>query len=130
MTYLLTFLQSNFIEIPFYCVAHALIERRPENFKWIRLARSACTTTFANLITHPIVFFGFLGSGSTTGLTWLQGILAAEIFAVVAEAFLHRASFSRAFTTRQWLIVTCGAVIANLASWELGPWLSYYTFLR
>ena len=129
MTYLLTFLQSNFLEVPFYCITHALLVRSHGPVLQ-RLGRSVLRTSFANLITHPIVFFGFLGSGGTTGLTWLQGILFAEAFAVIGETFIHAASYEEKFVSRQWVSLFGGAVVANLMSWELGPILTYFSFLR
>ena len=128
MTYLLTFLQSNFIEIPFYCVAHYFLKREKWNVR--DFGHSVARTTLANLVTHPIVFFGFLGSGSTTGLTWIQGICLAEIFAIVGEIFLHRFSFREKFDRKKWWILILGAIVANLVSWELGPCLTYFAFLK
>lgn len=129
MTYLLTFLQSNFLEVPFYFVTHAFTCK--SNGPILRrLGRSVLRTSFANLITHPIVFFGFLGSGSTTGFSWLHGILFAECFAIVGEMFIHAASFDTKLDRRQWLTVFFGVAIANLVSWELGPVLTYFLFLR
>ena len=88
---------------------------------------SVCITTFANAITHPIVFFILLSSGSR--LNWLSGILLAEAFAVVMEVIIHGYAL-RPSTKRAWLVLATGSLIANLVSWEFGPILTWLTVLK
>ncbi|MBK7890999.1 MAG: hypothetical protein IPJ84_09195 [Bdellovibrionales bacterium] len=121
MSYLLTYLQSNFLEVPFFCVAHYLLCRKKN------LWSSVLTTSFANAITHPIVFFVWLSSGSH--LNWLNGILIAEAFAVIGEIALHGYALGL-HGKREWFIIGIGSLSANLVSWELGPILTWLSFLR
>lgn len=124
MSYLLTYLQSNFLEVPFFCLAHHFLSTKKN------LWSSVLTTSFANAITHPIVFFVWLSSGSQ--LNWLSGILAAEAFAVIGEIVLHGYAFGlhRLHQRREWSIIAIGSLSANLVSWELGPILTWLSFLR
>ncbi|MBL7687510.1 MAG: hypothetical protein JNJ49_05705 [Bdellovibrionaceae bacterium] len=121
MSYLLTYLQSNFLEVPFFCVAHYFLGTKKN------LWSSVLTTSFANAITHPIVFFVWLSSGSQ--LNWLSGILAAEAFAVIGEIALHGYTLGL-HQRREWFIIAIGSLSANLISWELGPILTWLSFLR
>ncbi|MBI3550602.1 MAG: hypothetical protein HY078_16310 [Elusimicrobia bacterium] len=106
------FFQSNALEIPVY---YAFYRGR------VPLGRTALAATSSNLITHPIVFFGFMSSGASI----LASILAAEAFAIAGEAFLHRRCLG---STRSLSAYLAASAAANLASWQLGPLLSYYTF--
>ncbi len=121
MSYLLTYLQSNFLEVPFFCVAHHLLSTKRN------LWSSVLTTSLANAITHPIVFFVWLSSGSH--LNWLSGILFAEAFAIIGEIALHGYALGL-HCRRDWMLVAVGSLIANLVSWELGPILTWLSFLR
>jgi hypothetical protein len=109
--YLYIFLQSSFIE----CFIYGFGYRR--RLCWLN---AFVLTTLANSITHPIVFFGFMSSH----FTYLSAILAAELFAVVAETLLHswfgRLPLPLAFRM---------ALIANLMSWQVAPILTYFLFL-
>lgn len=92
-----------------------------------RLLRSLLTTTVSNAITHPIVFFVILAKGSD--LTWGSGILLAEAFAIIAETFLHCFALN-VRSRRKFLVVVIASALANLVSWELGPLLTWASFLR
>lgn len=109
--YAFIFMQSNLIEVLFYY----LIYRNKMSFLQI-----LGLVTLANSITHPIVFFCFMASPD---FTYLQGILWAESFAIIAETGMHSLSsqlmFGRAVTA---------ATLANLVSWQLSPIFTYYLF--
>lgn len=109
--YLYIFLQSNLLEIPFYY----LIARERDQGFW----RLVGVVTLMNSLTHPLVFFGFMN----LKLTYLQNILLAESFAITAEA-LFFALILRQSSTRSWF----AAIIANLASWQVAPILTYLVF--
>ncbi len=112
--YLYLFLQSNFIEIPVFY----LFYRRSFSFR-----KTAVTATCANLITHPVVFFGFLSSG----LSILNAVLLAELFAVVTEGFIHR-HYLIADPKKPLYYFMLASLTANFASWQFGPVLTYFTF--
>lgn len=128
MTYLLTFLQSNFLEVPFYCAFHYRFRTmQGPGTSFDRVLRSVLITTASNAISHPIVFFVILARGS--GLTWGGGILLAEAFAIGSEIFLHSLALSPK-GRREILYVALSSLLANLVSWELGPILTWFTFLK
>lgn len=105
--YLFIFLQSNLLEVPFYFVAF----RSRGDFRQILI-----WVTAINSVTHPIVFFFIMNFK----MTYLQNILIAEAFAILAEAVFF-AWFLRTAWRRSFL----ASVIANLVSWQLAPVLTY-----
>ncbi len=127
MSYLLTYLQSNFLEVPFFFIAHSLMGVRTTKRLGMSLGMSVLITTFANAITHPLVFFLWLSSGLQ--LTWFGGILLAEAFAVVTETALHGYTM-KPHTKQGWFVLAAGSIIANLVSWEFGPILTWLTILK
>ncbi len=114
MAYLITFLQSNALELAFFYLLHRRLGLTP--------ARSIALTTLANLITHPTIFFGHM----TMGLSWFSAIISAEIFAWTSEAVLHAGTTQAWERWRAWLVTS---LIANLMSWELGPRLTWWLWL-
>ncbi len=110
--YVWIFLQSNALELPFY--AFGLRRHGP--------AQVALTATFANSITHPIVFFGIMSAG----LPRLQAIGIAEAWAVLGETAIffyllkNKEGIGRIAIVSLW---------ANLVSWEIAPRLTYWLFL-
>jgi hypothetical protein len=107
LTYLYVFLQSNLLEVPIYY----LFFRRQET-PWQSLQR----VTLINSLTHPIVFFVIMN----LEMTYLQNILAAELFAIMAETLYFALVFKR---SASWSFLA--ALIANLVSWQLAPVLTY-----
>jgi hypothetical protein len=109
--YLYVFMQSNLLEVLF------LVWLWP---RWKPARVWLVRTTLVNSLTHPVVFFllmklplgGYLGN-----------ILAAETFAVCAEAYLYRRIWrmERAFLA---------SLLANLWSWQLAPVLTALIFFR
>lgn len=110
LEYVYTFMQSNLLEVPVYW----LFYRRQ-----LGLKGTFVLVTLANAITHPLVFFGFMGSR----LSFVTSILLAEVFAVVAETLLDR-KFAQIPLGRAF----AAALVANLVSWQLAPVLSYFIF--
>jgi hypothetical protein len=107
--YLYTFLQTCALEFPFY----AYFLTGP----W---SRRAAAVVALNAFTHPIVFF-VLMSALKIPLVYALGI--GELFAFGFEAwacfYFLRLSPKRALLA---------ATTANLASWQLGPILTYGLF--
>lgn len=109
--YLYIFVQSNLIEIPvFYFFYRGSFSLR----------KTAVITTGSNLITHPVVFFGFLSSGFSI----LTSILSAELFAMVSEGLLHR-HYLRSKPLSSFM---AASLTANFVSWQFAPVLTYYLF--
>ncbi len=109
--YLYVFFQSSTLEVFIYF----LFFRTALSFR-----RTFTVVTLANSITHPLVFFGFMAGP----WSYLTGILCAELFAIVAEASVHRKVVGLS-----WLKSFLASFWANLLSWQLAPILSYYLFL-
>lgn len=110
MSYLYVFLQSNLLEWPLYLPFFAWRARR---FSWVE---AAIVVTMMNSVTHPIVFFGLMN----LKLSYLQNILLAEAFAIVAEA-----AFLRWFLRDRWAPCLLASAAANLVSWQWAPILTY-----
>lgn len=106
--YLYIFLQSNLLEVPFY---RLLLGQKKS---WLK---STMQVTAINSLTHPIVFFVIMNAQNT----YLQNILLAEGFAIVAETLFFfgvmKVNFVRALVA---------ATVANLVSWQLAPMLTYF----
>jgi hypothetical protein len=113
LSYLYIFFQSNILEIP-----SALIFYRKKNGTPINSAGYvALVVTLSNLITHPLVFFGFM----TSSRTYLESTIAAETFAILIESLLHfkfikDISYSTALKN---------SFIGNLISWQVAPLLAW-----
>lgn len=110
MSYLSIFLQSNLLEVPFYYLA-----LRPRG----SFAQVLVLATAINSLTHPIVFFLIMN----LKLSYLQNILLAESFAILTEAlffwWLLKVTPLRSFMA---------SLMANLASWQFAPILTYLLF--
>ena len=70
-----------------------------------------------NLVTHPIVFFGFMSSR----LPYVWAVPLAEVFAVVSEMFLYY-FFLRGLTFRRAFVAS---LVANLFSWQVAPVMTW-----
>lgn len=112
ISYFYVFFQSNaweiLVNIGFYVI-------------FLKLTKSALNiaamTTYCNLITHPLVFFFFM----TLKLSYLEVILIAEAFAVIAEGFL--VSYVLSFSFYKALGIS---LLANLLSWQIPPMINYF----
>jgi len=110
MDYFFTYLQSNLIEVTFV----AFFLRRTHSVKSVLIFVS-----LMNSLTHPWVFFGWMGLPSS----YLVNILLAEAFAMVAETFIYQ-HFLKIGWQRAFQISS----LANLLSWQLGPALTWFVF--
>ena len=108
--YLYTFLQSSCLEVPIYFLFYR---------KQLTLSQTFLVVTLANSVTHPLVFFGFMGSG----LSYLTSVMAAESFAVIGETFLLGGA-----TKIQYRTTFIASLTANLFSWQVAPVLTYLFF--
>ncbi|MBO9668058.1 MAG: hypothetical protein J7501_14750 [Bdellovibrio sp.] len=110
LSYLYIFLQSNLIEVFVYYIFYR---------KLMSFGTNTALVSFSNSLTHPIVVFGFM----TSGMSYLKSVLVAEAFAIIAEGLLHgyfgKISYRRTFLASS---------IANLASWQLAPLITYFIF--
>jgi hypothetical protein len=113
-SYFYVMMQSNLIECFVYAFLYHFLSKG--RVHWLK---SFAVTTFANGITHPIVFFGFMASG----LSYFWAVLWAEGFAIVAEAFAHKGALGRQVSLSQTFVAS---FVANLVSWQLGPLLTYF----
>lgn len=110
--YFYIFLQSNLIEIFIYYFFYR---------KHMSFVKNIGLVTFSNSITHPIVFFGFMGSR----MTYLESVLAAEAFAVIVESVLHFY-----FGRLQYRQTLKASFVSNLVSWQLAPLFTYFIFFK
>lgn len=108
--YLATFAQTCLVEWPLY---HCYLRSR------LSLRRSLCLVFFINAFTHPVVFFGFLG----LKIPFLHALLPAEVFAYAFEAWACLKLTGLRPRNAVW-----ASVLANTASWQFGPILTFYTF--
>ena len=110
-TWLVAFLLTCAIEVP---IATLLLRRYGE-----RLARTIALAFFANLATHPCVWFVFAAI-----LHGAPYYAVAETFAFVVEAVFFAVAFPRAPLAR----AAAASLIANGTSFAVGlliaPWLS------
>lgn len=120
--YLYVFTQSTLLEIPLYylglrSLVPGLLTRSLRESE--RLLFFICAVTAVNSVTHPLVFFGIMN------LKWayLQNILVAEAFAILAEAI-----FMYWILDVSKLRALAVAAIANLVSWQLAPLLTFKLF--
>ena len=109
LSYLFIFFQSSLIETVVFAFLYKKISRGN-----LRIKRSALVTSLSNSVTHPLVFFGFMAST----LSYFWAVLFAEAFAVGAETLLHKKSLR---SNLSWAQVFGVSLLANLASWQLGP---------
>lgn len=107
MKYFLVFLQSNFLEFPVYL---------PYMMKDTTLFQSIALVTCLNAITHPIVFFFIMN----LKMTFLFNILAAETFAILAEAL---AVYK--ITGDQYRTCFVISLCANILSWQISPMITF-----
>ena len=114
LSYVYIFLQSNGLEIPVFWLMYRIWSIPKTGF-----GRVAGYTTLINLFTHPIVFFAIM----PLKIPYIYTILLAEAFAIVGETLFHRKTFKicirKAFLT---------SLLANLASWQVAPMLTYWIF--
>lgn len=115
VSYLYVFIQSNCLEWPVYLLAYHGFHKRGAEKRSITATLSIVTV--ANLVSHPIVFFGFMASN----LAYIYAILLAELFAIGIECALHAYTLPASY--KRTLIAS---IFANLVSWQLGPVLTYY----
>jgi hypothetical protein len=108
--YLILFFQSASLEFPIW---YLFFKSFKPNRGWKKLFALAISL---NAITHPIVFFGLM----SLPLTYLQNILLAEAFAVLAEAGLVIYLFKSPVGKSLFV-----SFLANLISWQLGPMITY-----
>ncbi len=71
-----------------------------------------------NLITHPLVYFVFPYVGFRLATSYVNMLIAAEIFAPLAEAALYLCFQKKNRSTAMALILS-----ANIFSWWVGAWL-------
>ncbi len=107
MNYILVFLQSNVLEFPVYL---------PFLMKEKTFFQSLVLVTCLNAITHPIVFFFIMN----LKMTFLFNILAAESFAILAEAF----AVSK-ITGDQYRSCLVISLCANFLSWQISPMITF-----
>lgn len=109
-SYLYTFIQSNLLEIPIFLYFYMKLRSQHRG-------RPLLIVSFANSLTHPLVFFGFMG----WGWSYLTSILWAEAFAIVSETVLHsyfgRLPLSQAFHA---------SLLANFFSWQVAPIVTFW----
>lgn len=114
LPYLYIFFQSNLLEIPIYWFFYK---------KFAGGRKTISLVTYTNLMTHPIVFFGFFSSG----LSYIQATLCAELFAIVTEALVHWGVLRNETTFRKTFDAS---LLANLVSWQVAPLITYVLFFR
>lgn len=109
-TYLYIFLQSNLLEVPFY---HLFFKKSQTPFETLTYS------TAINSLTHPIVFFVIMNLQGT----YLENILLAESFAILAETLFFAKILKKGFLRSFF-----AALVANLVSWQVAPMMTYYLF--
>ncbi len=114
-SYAYIFFQSNLLEIPIFCLFyHSLILRKGGG-----LFNVSAIISLSNLMTHPIVFFVIM----SLPFSYIANILIAEIFAITAEAFLHKWVFG--FNGLKCFLASS---VSNLFSWQVAPILTFLIF--
>lgn len=111
--YLYLLFQSNLLEVIVFAMLY---------YKRISLTRIVLLVSISNAITHPIVIFGFLRSSH---VSFLVGIVMAELFAIFVEAAFH----SQEKNISSWAALKA-STLANLVSWQIGPVLTTLIFMR
>jgi hypothetical protein len=108
LDYLFVFLQSMGSELLFILFI----------FWWKVWDRKTVTPTvlLTNACTHTTVIFILMRSGN-----YLESVLISELFAFLAEAFVYRQTILR---QQKWPVAYIVSLIANLISWQIGPWLT------
>ncbi len=109
VTYLYVFLQSAGLEAIYL---RLVIRKRPEHL-WKKVF-------LINSITHPLVVFGFMSDGWFTNIS---AIALAESFAVLSETALIKIMFKNLTKSQAFVL----SLSANLISWQLAPYLTYFT---
>lgn len=110
MGYLYIFFQSNLLEMPAYFLF--LKSKKPD---WKFYERFIFITGI-NAITHPIVFFFIMN----LKLTYLQDILLAEAFAIIAEAVIIKLALKENLFPCLFI-----SSLTNLFSWQVAPMLTF-----
>lgn len=111
--YLYLLFQSNLLEIFVFAYFYR---------KHLALKRTIALVSISNAITHPLVIFGFLRSSY---VTFLIGIVIAELFAIFVEAGFH--SREKRIPS---LTALNASIAANLFSWQVGPIFTTLIFMR
>ena len=111
LDYFFIYLRTVLLEAPFYL--------------WLffpaGLANGTAILFFANLLTHPLVFFAFPCLGQST----LFSLLAGELFAAAVEVLFVlwlRSRLIPQVSRRRCVVVI---VLANLFSWQMGIFLFF-----
>lgn len=99
--------------------ARASDENAPPPARWARIAHLSAVIFYANLASHPAVWFVF----PNLGLSYSSTVLAAELWAVASEAILY------------WLVLsnvrlgpaTGVSLVANGGSFGIGLLLRAWT---
>lgn len=69
-----------------------------------------------NACTHPVVVFVIMKTG-----VYLQSIIIAESFAWLSESVIYKKKL-----VNGWLEALALSLVANLMSWQLGPWVTLW----
>jgi hypothetical protein len=109
--YFYTFMQSHLLEFPIYFLFYRVSNKS--------LGQIFLLVFATNALTHPWVFFGFMG----VGLSYLFSVLISEVFAVMVEGHFQYEALKL-----PRLRVLLAATLANLFSWQVAPILSYFLF--
>jgi hypothetical protein len=115
--YLYTFFQTNILEVIIFYLFYSIVFFKKNSIH--NFGKTALLTHFGNCVTHPIVFFGFMG----IKMTYLKSVLIAEVFAFLTEGLLHfyfgKIPFKKAMSA---------SLLANFFSWQIEPIISYFLF--
>lgn len=69
-----------------------------------------------NACTHPVVVFIIMKTG-----TYLTSIMIAETFAWLSEAAAYKKKLFKS-----WKEALLLSLLANLVSWQIGPWVTLW----
>jgi hypothetical protein len=106
------------LEVPVY---HAVCRRTRTYFgSWSLAGR----VFLLNLLTHPLVCFGFPSFAARAGIEGGTSLALSEVFAVLMEGLVLSCLWE--LPMRRAL---AGALVANLASWWVGTHIYGWLFL-
>lgn len=108
LDYLFVFFQSMGLELLFIIFYFCL--------RSLNLRNVPTTVLFTNACTHTTVIFILMRLGN-----YLESVLISEIFAFGAEAFIYKNTF---LADKSWREAFLVSLLANLISWQLGPWFT------